>query len=247
MRQPWELVADALRRAILDGTYRPGDQLPSENQLAVHHGASRPTVRRALQDLRLRGLIETRQGKGAFVRMPPPISITLTAENYNRHQREGRPGFAAQMQEQGHEYRQDILEVGIVPAPTEVAQRLGIEEGGHVVMRRLRFVVDDLPVQLVRVYYEPRLVAGSMLERSVRIPDGVHAELRRLGVKVTRFVEDFMGARLPDPDEERALQLPTGVPVTRNVRTAYAGDQPVEVMDTVSHGEVVSYRFEIEV
>lgn len=51
-----------------------------------------------------------------------------------------------------------------------------------------------------------------------------------------------MGARLPDPDEKRALQLPSGVPVTRNVRTAYAGDQPVEVMDTSSHGEVVSHQ-----
>jgi hypothetical protein len=37
------------------------------------------------------------------------------------------------------------------------------------------------------------------------------------------------------------------VPVTRTVRTADAGDRPVEVMDTVSHGEVVSHRFEIEV
>jgi hypothetical protein len=35
--------------------------------------------------------------------------------------------------------------------------------------------------------------------------------------------------------------------VTRNVRTAYAGDQTVEVRDTISHGEIVSYRFEIEV
>jgi GntR family transcriptional regulator len=55
-----------------------------------------------------------------------------------------------------------------------------------------------------------------------------------------------LGARLPNPEEERALQLPSGVPVTRNIRTAYAGDQPVEVMDTISHGEVVSHRFEIE-
>jgi hypothetical protein len=56
-----------------------------------------------------------------------------------------------------------------------------------------------------------------------------------------------MGARLLGPDEEQALQLPDGVPVTRNMRTAYAGDRPVEVMDTISHGEVVSYRFEIDV
>ena len=77
------------------------------------------------------------------------------------------------------------------------------------------------------------------------IPDGVHAELRRLCVQVTRF-EDLMGARLPTPEEERALQLPSGVPVTRNIRTAYAGVQPVEVTDTISHGEVVMHRFEIE-
>jgi GntR family transcriptional regulator len=246
MRQPWELVADALRRAIMDKTYKPGDQLPSESQLAAQHHASRPTIRRALQDLRLKGLIETRQGKGAFVRRPPPLAITLTAENYNRHQREGRPGFQAQMSEQGHTSHQDILEVATVPAPSEVAQRLGLEEGQDVLMRRLRFVVDELPVQLVRVYYEPGLIAGSQLERPVVIPDGVHAELRRLGVRVTRFVEDFMGARLPDPEEERALQLPSGVPVTRNIRTAYAGDQAIEVLDTVSHGEVVSHRFEVE-
>jgi GntR family transcriptional regulator len=102
-------------------------------------------------------------------------------------------------------------------------------------------------VQLVRVYYRPELAAGNQLEQPVPIPDGVHGELRRLGVQVTRFVEDFMGARLPDPDEEQALQLPSGVPVTRNIRTAYAGDQPVEVMDTISHGEVVSFRFEVQV
>ena len=114
-------------------------------------------------------------------------------------------------------------------------------------MRRLRFVVDDVPVQLVWAYYQPQLVAGSKLEQPVPIPDGVHAELRRLGVKVIRVVADFLGARLPNPEEERTLQLPSGVPETRNIRTAYAGDQPVEVMDTISHGEVVSYRFEIEV
>lgn len=247
MRQPWELVADTLRHAMLDGTYKPGDQLPSENQLAAEHRASRPTVRRALQDLRLRGLIETRQGKGAFVRVRSPLGITLTAVNYNRHQREGRQGFAAQMEEQGHTSRQDILDVATVAAPVEIAQRLGLEEGDCVVMRKLRFVVDELPVQLVRVYYEPSLVAGSQLEQCAPIPDGVHGELRRLGVHITRLVEDFMGARLPGPDEQQPLQLPGGVPITRNVRTAYAGDDPVEVMDTLSHGEVISYRFEVDV
>jgi hypothetical protein len=86
------------------------------------------TVRRALQELRLRGLIVTRQGKGAFVRMPAPVAITLTAENYRRHQREGRAGFEAQVREQGRLPRQEVLEVRTVPAPAELAERLASKQ-----------------------------------------------------------------------------------------------------------------------
>ena len=247
MRQPWEVVAEALQRAISDKTYKPGDQLPSESELVAQFGASRPTVRRALRELQLRGMIRTRQGKGSFVRTPSPIAITLIAENYHRHRREGRRGFDAQVREQGHRPHQEIIEVATIAAPPEVADRLGLREGAAVVIRRLRFMVDDQPVQLVNVYYDPELVAGSKLEQPVLIEDGVHAELQRLGVHLTRLVEDFLGARLPNTDEQRLLQLPSGVPVTRNIRTAYAGEQPVEVLDTISNGEVVSYRFEIKV
>jgi hypothetical protein len=48
-------------------------------------------------------------------------------------------------------------------------------------------------------------------------------------------------------DAQRVLELPGGVLVARIICTAYAGDQPVEVMDTISNGEAVSYRFEIQV
>ena len=51
----------------------------------------------------------------------------------------------------------------------------------------------------------------------------------------------------PARDEQRALQLPSGVSVTRNLHTGHAGNQPVEVLDTISNGEAVSYRCEIEV
>ena len=85
------------------------------------------------------------------------------------------------------------------------------------------------------------------LPRDLEESDPSINALQRLGVHLTRLVEDFLGARLPNTDEQRLLQLPSGVPVTRNIRTAYAGEQPVEVLDTISNGEVVSYRFEIKV
>jgi hypothetical protein len=47
------------------------------------------------------------------------------------------------------------------------------------------------------------------------------------------------------PSEERAVQRPGGVPMTRNVRTAYAGDQPVEDMCTPSptRGRLIPVRY----
>lgn len=56
-----------LRKALADGTYSPGDKMPSENELVESFGASRPTVRRALAQLEAEGLIERRMGAGTLV------------------------------------------------------------------------------------------------------------------------------------------------------------------------------------
>ena len=60
-------VADELQRAISAGKYRPGDRLPSENQLCAQLGVSRVSVRAALARLQSLGLVESRQGEGTFV------------------------------------------------------------------------------------------------------------------------------------------------------------------------------------
>ncbi len=62
-----EDVALALRRQIQDGTLAPGQQLPTEARLTELYGVSRPIVREAISRLRTDGLVNTRQGVGAFV------------------------------------------------------------------------------------------------------------------------------------------------------------------------------------
>ncbi len=57
-----------IRRQIEEGALRPGDRLPGERQLSVTLQVSRGTVREALQLLQAMGLLEIRQGEGAFVR-----------------------------------------------------------------------------------------------------------------------------------------------------------------------------------
>jgi GntR family transcriptional regulator/GntR family frlABCD operon transcriptional regulator len=66
-RQLYEM----LRKHILDGIYREGDLLPSENELCRIYGLTRPTVRQSLSELANEGLIIKHQGKGSIVHLHP--------------------------------------------------------------------------------------------------------------------------------------------------------------------------------
>ena len=60
-------IAAELRRAITDGVYAYGERLPPERELAHLFGASRATVRKALDSLEAARLIARRVGSGTFV------------------------------------------------------------------------------------------------------------------------------------------------------------------------------------
>ncbi len=68
------VLAETLRAAMDRGDYAPGERLPSERDLVVRYGVSRPTVREAMICLEARGLIDIQQGSGAYV-LGPAASI----------------------------------------------------------------------------------------------------------------------------------------------------------------------------
>ena len=65
---PFRQIAEQLRAAIFSGTLAPGEQLPSVRELAGTLAVNPLTVARALNDLEAAGLIESRWGKGNFVK-----------------------------------------------------------------------------------------------------------------------------------------------------------------------------------
>ena len=66
----YEAIYNKLRNQIFSGKFRPGDLLPSENQLCGEFGASRETVRKGLKALEQEGLIFSRPKVGYFVSTP---------------------------------------------------------------------------------------------------------------------------------------------------------------------------------
>lgn len=62
-----DTVAGELEQRILEGSLKPGDLLPSERELAIELGVSRPSLREAIQKLVSKGLLTTRHGCGTSV------------------------------------------------------------------------------------------------------------------------------------------------------------------------------------
>lgn len=77
-RAPYAQVADALRRAVRDGTYSEGERLPSVAELASEFGVAKMTVQRAVSELREEGLLASWQGRGTYVREGAVTSQEIT-------------------------------------------------------------------------------------------------------------------------------------------------------------------------
>ena len=58
---------DTLLENIMNGTWKPGDKIPSENELREMLGVSRHTIRSAITNLNMLGILETHQGEGSYV------------------------------------------------------------------------------------------------------------------------------------------------------------------------------------
>lgn len=67
-RYVWEQVADAIAAEIESGRLPSGARLPSEADLGAQYGVAPGTARRAVRELRDRGLVVTLPNKGTFVR-----------------------------------------------------------------------------------------------------------------------------------------------------------------------------------
>jgi UTRA domain len=132
--------------------------------------------------------------------------------------------------------------VSRVVGGTDIAGRLGTS--GRVLTRKRRYLLDGRPVETATSYVPLEIAQGSRIAEPDSGPGGIYARLEELGHRLDHFDEEVR-ARMPTPDEIRALRLARGVPVFHLTRTAYdhAG-RAVEVCDTIMAADayVLSYQ-----
>ena len=244
-RSRYRQIADHLREAINAGEIAPGEQLPSERELMEQYDAARGTARQAISLLRSEGLIETEHGKGAFVRKRSAVRRVAHDRFLRRHRQAGNAAYLAELETAGRTPEVEILEVGQAAAPADAAQRLELDESAPVLVRRRRYLADGFPMELATSYVPWSIAEGTQMAEANTGPGGIYARIEERGHQLERFAEEVT-ARMPSPEEAKALRLMPGVPVIGVLRTAYDSEgTPVEVCDTVMAADRYVLTYEL--
>jgi len=192
-------IAAKLRTRISSGRYSNAAVLPSESDLSDEFGASRVTVRRALEVLRDEGLITSRQGLGwTLVSGPMPQLL-------------GRLGtIEDQLKASGVRSTRQILDFAFEKAPKDVAELLNANQ----VLRVKRVnLADGEPFAVVTVWCS--LDLGRTMSRS----DVEKSSFYELIKVPLRGATQTIAADVASAAEAKLLRVKTGSPVLRCERT----------------------------
>lgn len=232
----YQQIADELRAQILDGTLDAGGQLPTEAELTDRYQVARATVRQALASLVNEGLIIAVRPRGHFVRERQRLNYRPQVEFAERLPDVHMDAFMAQQAEEGREPSQTI-EVAIVDPPPLVADRLSVEPGELVVVRRRVRALAGEPFNTNDSYYPLRIAQDTDIMRPADIGRGANAVLADIGYEQVRAVDEIF-IRMPTPEDARRLDLGPGTPVACHVCTGYtADDTAVRVVLNVLPGD----------
>jgi len=191
-------LAQMLHREVMSGNLRPGDRVPSENELSEGYGVSRMTARRAIELLVEKGVVRREKGRGTFVSRPRIEGGLFLI-----------PDLHDEMRMQGLSSEVRLLGVRVVRAGKTAASRLGIKKGEKVIYLERILEGGDEPLVLDRKYVlldrsqpllESELGHGSMQELFAGNPDmaPVRADLKLsatvLSAREAKLLESGEGA-----------------------------------------------------
>lgn len=207
-------LVQQIQQAVTDGVLSPGDRIEGEPVLVERLGISRATIRHAIDQLVDRGVLMRKHGVGTQV----------AAANLAR--RSGLISLYDELLEDGQQPSTTLIEVAVVPAPTDIATALQLVASADVLfIKRLRSA-GGKPFAIMRNW----LPLGTLdLDDFDPQAEGLYAALRRAGISPD-VAHQSVGAAGATEEEGSLLDLPEGDPVLTMVTTSYMGlGQPVEI------------------
>ena len=226
----YAVVEAQIAAGIADGEFPIGSRLPTEDELIQRFAVSRTTVRKAIQNLSNRGLIEIRRGTGTFVSQPR-ITQDLTELT----------GFVEDMAALGHAATARLIDRTVIAADADVAQHLALTVGTRVIrIRRVR-LANGVGMSLDETYL-PLEIGEKIVTHDLELEPIFTLLEQRYDIPLLE-AEYKLEAISADQHVAAALGVEPGSPIFRIERTSYSiGDRPVDYEKLHYRGDLIRFR-----
>jgi GntR family phosphonate transport system transcriptional regulator len=211
----WRRIADDVEQEIVAGVYTAGERLPGEVEIAQRFDVNRHTVRRALAELAMRGLVRAERGSGTFVE-PRRISYPIKT----------RTRFSEIVGSTGREVDGRLIAHSEEPASGAIAERLHIPVGELVVRLEILRSADGLPICAGTTWLPAKRLPG--IVQAYRSSHGLTATLAQFGIRDYRRQSTRISATSADALDAQRLRTVPGRPLLL-----------VDSVDVLSSGEPV--------
>ncbi|MGT2934798.1 GntR family transcriptional regulator [Streptococcus castoreus] len=209
------------------------DKLLSERELSECYGVSRITVRLALKELELRGLIYKKQGKGTYVSgiKEPATDLSSTYS------------FTEQMKKMGKIPKTKILSFEQHPITPYLSRLLELDTDIDVFeLERLR-IADEMPLMFERSYIPAAVFSGLTVENLEQKP--LYELFAEDFQETIRLAEEEFYASIALDYEANLLGIKKGDPVLHIIRKTY-NDKNILIEFTFSIARADQFRYRIQ-
>ena len=233
----YQQIKGLILQSLQSGEWRPGEAIPSENDLAARYRVSQGTVRKAIDELAAENLLLRRQGKGTFV-------ATHAEQNVQYRFLRLMPDNG-DLRSEGPAQRQ-IIDCKRLRASAEIARALALRNGDGVLQVRRVLSFAGRPTILEDLWLPGAPFKGLTAERLSDHHGPMYAMFEaEFGVRMVR-AEEKIRAVLPDAAQAALLKVGKNAPLLSVERIAYTyNDVPMELRRGLYLTDTHHYRNEL--
>lgn len=213
----WRQISDDIRRSIASGMADESGRLPPEASLAERFGVNRHTVRAAISALAREGVLQSRQGRGTYVRRQRRLVYPIGL----------RTRFSAGLHDQAREVRSEMLEEAFEDASESVAAALGLVTGEPVIRIESLGTADGVPVSRATSWFDARRFPT--IAEIYAATGSITEALARCGVADYRRASTGIEARHAGEADTRELKLsPGAIVLVAKALNVDPADRPIQ-------------------
>lgn len=222
-----------IKACIHNDSFKAGDYLPPEEEIAAYYNISRPTVRHAFQNLMQAGYVQRQKAKGTRV-----LSKRVDGQFFNKI-----ISFDDEMIEKGIVPSTKVIRFERIVIPEDIQSAMGVSSSDGIYLERVRYG-DGIPM-VNTVTYMPYIKCFPLMKCDLERINLYHAMADEMGERVVR-VKRSIQAKTADAHIAEMLACPEGTPVLKVFTNGYnQNGELLEYSIADYHGERNVFNIEL--